>query len=207
MQSEKRLDLFRRAVSAGICIAIGGVVFLGCDNRYVGAVLFSVGLFSVVTRGMALYTGMVGYLPENCNLDYVRRLLIVLAGNLAGTGAVGLGLRLTRQDALCARAAEMCAVKTGDTLLSLLALGIFCGILMYLAVDGYRRFADPLTKLLGVFLCVPVFILAGTEHSIADMFYFFAGGAWSPRAALCVAVIALGNGIGGVLIPLLRPGK
>ena len=39
MQSEKLLDLFRRAVSAGICIAIGGVVFLGCDNNYVGAVL------------------------------------------------------------------------------------------------------------------------------------------------------------------------
>ncbi|MGM9629837.1 formate/nitrite transporter family protein [Butyricicoccus sp.] len=207
MQSEKLLDLFRRAVSAGICIAIGGVVFLGCDNKYVGAVLFSVGLFAVVTRGMALYTGMVGYLPDNCNPDYIGRLLVVIAGNLVGTGVIGLGLHLTRQTALCEKAAEMCAVKTGDSLLSLLVLGIGCGILMYIAVDGYRRFTDPLTKILGVFLCVPVFILAGMEHSIADMFYFFAGSAWSLRTVICVAVIIIGNGIGGVLIPLLRPGK
>lgn len=204
---EKRLDLFRRAVSAGICIAMGGVVFLGCDNKYVGAVLFAIGLFAVVTRGMALYTGMVGYLPENCNLDYISRLLIVIAGNFVGTGLIGLGLQLTRQTALCDKAAELCAVKTGDSLLSLFVLGIGCGILMYIAVDGYRRFTDPLIKILGVFLCVPVFILSGTEHSIADMFYFFAGSAWSGNAIVCIAVIVLGNGFGGVLIPLLRPKK
>ncbi len=204
---ERKIDLFRRAVMAGGCIGIGGTVFLACDSKYIGALLFSVGLFAVVTRGMALYTGMVGYLPDNCNLDYLCQLLVAIAGNFVGTGAIGLGLMLTRQDSFREKAAEMCAVKTGDSLLSLFVLGIACGILMYIAVDGYRRFSDPLIRVLGVFLCVPVFILCGFEHSIADMFYFFAAGAWSLRAALCVAVIVVGNGVGGVLIPLLRPGK
>lgn len=207
MQQEKWVDLFRRAVLAGGCIGMGGVVFLACDVKYIGAILFSVGLFAVVTRQMALYTGMVGYLPDNCNWDYVLHLLVTLAGNLVGTAAIGGSLRLTRQTALCEKAAEMCAGKTGDTLLSLLVLGIGCGILMYIAVDGYRRFSDPLLRILGVFLCVPVFILSGMEHSIADMFYFFAGSAWSMRTVVCVIVIVIGNGIGGVLIPLLRPGK
>lgn len=207
MKSEKIVDLFRRAIMAGMCIALGGVAFLACDVPYIGAIFFSVGLFAVVTRQMALYTGMVGYLTENCNWDYVGRLLIVIAGNLVGTGMVGGALRLTRQTALCEKAANMCVIKYQDNLLSLLILSIGCGILMYIAVDGYRRFTDPLTKILGVFLCVPVFILCGLEHAIADMFYFFAASAWSMRTVICMAVITVGNGIGGVLIPLLRPRK
>ena len=34
------------AISAGIMIAIGGSVFLSCDSKYVGAVLFSVALLA-----------------------------------------------------------------------------------------------------------------------------------------------------------------
>ena len=48
-----------------------------------------------------------------------------------------------------------------------------------------------------------MFILAGTEHCVADMFYFWMGG-WSGRAVLCVLVITLCNSVGGVLLPLLR---
>lgn len=200
---ESKGKLFLRAVLAGSCIGIGGTVFLACDNKYIGAFLFSIGLFAILTRGFALYTGMVGYLPENLNVDYVIRLLVVIVGNLVGTACIGLPLLLTRQQEFSQKAADMCAVKLADSYLSLLILAIGCGILMYLAVDGFKKSSDPLIKVLGIFLGVPVFILCGMEHSIADMFYVSAGMAWSLKAVLCLIVIIIGNGIGGVLIPII----
>ena len=38
-------------VQAGIMISIGGAVFLACDNRYVGAVLFTVALLNICIKG------------------------------------------------------------------------------------------------------------------------------------------------------------
>ena len=43
-----------------------------------------------------------------------------------------------------------------------------CGILMYIAVDIYKN----KKSILGIFLAVPVFILSGFEHSIANVGYF-----------------------------------
>ena len=34
-------------ISAGIMISIGGCVYLGCENRYVGAVLFTIELLCI----------------------------------------------------------------------------------------------------------------------------------------------------------------
>ena len=53
------------AVSAGIMIAIGGSVFLACDNKYVGAVLFSVALLCICYLGYYLFTGKIGYLAKD----------------------------------------------------------------------------------------------------------------------------------------------
>lgn len=200
---ETKGKLFLRAVLAGMCIGLGGAVYLACSNPYIGACLFSIGLFTILTRGFALYTGMVCYLPENLHIDYVVRLLVVVLGNLVGTAIMGLPLSLTRQKALCEKAADLCAVKLGDSYLSLLILSIGCGIIIYLAVDGFKCANDPLMKVLGIFLGVPVFILSGMEHSIADMYYIFAGAAWGMKAVMVVVVIVIGNGIGGLLIPLI----
>ena len=49
-------------VIAGILIGIGGSVYLACDNKYVGAVLFSVALLCICMRGFALFTGKVGFI-------------------------------------------------------------------------------------------------------------------------------------------------
>ncbi|MCQ2413924.1 MAG: formate/nitrite transporter family protein, partial [Clostridia bacterium] len=57
---------------------------------------------------------------------------------------------------------------------------------------------------LGIFFCVPTFILAGFEHSMADMFYFSASQIVSWQAFGYLWIIILGNAIGGVLLPLLR---
>lgn len=50
-----------RGILAGLMISIGGYVFLGCENRVVGALFFTVGLITITLFGFDLYTGKVGY--------------------------------------------------------------------------------------------------------------------------------------------------
>ena len=86
-----------------------------------------------------------------------------------------------------------------ESIPSALIRALFCGILMYLAVSVYRE----KNTYIGILFCVPVFILAGFEHSVADLFYFFAAGIYSRAAAFYLALIVLGNLAGGLLFPVL----
>ena len=199
----KIFKTFIGGVLAGISIGLGGVVFLALDNKVIGAAMFAVGLFTVCTMGFNLYTGKVCYLFDN-DLKYAAMLPVMLVGNLAGTGLVALAASLTRNGAaLAEKAAAMCKIKTDDNLVSLFFLGLLCDIFIYIAVEGYRSIPHQVGKYLAIIFGVMVFILAGTEHCVADMFYFWMGG-WNGRAVVCILVITLGNSVGGVLIPLLR---
>ena len=68
----------------------------------------------------------------------------------------------------------------------------------------FKNNPHELGKYLSLFFGVMVFILSGTEHCVADMFYFWMAGAWSGQAVVRLLVITLGNAVGGVLLPLLR---
>ena len=52
----KLLPCAVRGVLAGLMISIGGYVYLGCENRVVGAVFFTVGLITITLFGFDLYT-------------------------------------------------------------------------------------------------------------------------------------------------------
>ena len=187
-----------------VSIGLGGLVYLSIDNKVVGAALFTVGLFTVCTMGFNLYTGKVCYVFQN-GRDYALNLPVIWLGNLVGTGVTALLALCTRNAAaLCEKAAAMCAAKTGDSLVSLFFLGVLCNIFIYIAVEGYRSIPHEPGKYLALLFGVMGFILAGTEHCVADMFYFWMGRAWSARAIVCILMITLGNSAGGVLFPLLR---
>ena len=49
------LKTFLFGILAGISISIGGTVFLSLDNKVLGAVFFTVGLFTVCTFGFDLF--------------------------------------------------------------------------------------------------------------------------------------------------------
>jgi formate/nitrite transporter FocA (FNT family) len=83
-------------------------------------------------------------------------------------------------------------------------LSVFCGILMFIAVDGFKNNPHETGKYLGIFLGVTVFILCGFEHCVANMYYFSVADLWSARTLGYLLVMSLGNACGGVLIPLCR---
>ncbi|MCI9022288.1 MAG: formate/nitrite transporter family protein [Eubacterium sp.] len=193
------LHAFVLAVLAGIAIGIGGTVYLSMDNKTAGALMFTVGLYTICIHGLNLYTGKVGYAP-NQPAAYLLDLLVIWAGNLAGTGMAALGVRQTRISGIADKAAALCEVKLQDSMASLFLLAVFCGFLMFIAVDGYKQSGSPVILFLGV----GAFILCGFEHCIADMFYFSVAGMWPGRAVAAVLVITLGNSVGGILIPLAK---
>ena len=205
MSLKKFLNIFIPAIYAGLCIGIGGMVFLGCENKVVGAFMFTIGLFTILFFGLNLYTGKVGYIVQN-KPAYIIEVLIVWLGNFVGTYILALLCRLTRIGEACvAKCQGMVDTKLNDNMLSLFILGIFCGMLMYIAVDTYKKHNDKKDTLVGivVILGVVVFILAGFEHCIADMFYFALVSAFS-QAFLPLIVISLGNAVGGNLIPICQ---
>lgn len=191
-------------VIAGLCIGIGGSVFLACCNDYagygkiVGAIMFSVALLCICFRGFALFTGKVGFLVVSHTKADFSAVLLSLAGNLIGTVLSGYAIRFALP-ALGEKALAICDGKLLQTFPETLIRAIFCGILMYLAVVIYRENKS----IAGIFFCVPVFILAGFEHSIANMFYFAASGIVSLNAFVYLWVVILGNAVGGMLIPAL----
>ncbi len=198
------LRQFIAAVSAGIMIAIGGSVYLASDNRVVGAVFFSVALLSICYKGYGLFTGRVGYFPERFSLGELEGLGMTLLGNAVATFAVGTAVcylmpAVGSGTALSTVAAVAVGSKLAMPWYSVLLRAVLCGILMYLAVSIYRE----KNTALGILFCVPTFILAGFEHSIADMFYVAAAGELTLDAFAFLILVIGGNAVGGMLLPLL----
>ena len=197
------------SLAAGFCIGIGGIVFLMQDSKFAGAFLFSVGLLTILVFKFNLFTGMVGYLTERLcekKWGYLLTLLIVWIGNFLGTASAAGLIRLTRiGDAVANKALGLAITKIADRWCSLLILGVFCGLLMFIAVDTYKKNIEKKDFLccIAVFMGVMVFILAGFEHSIADMFYFVVAGKVTD-AIPALLLITLGNAIGGNLIPVVQ---
>ncbi|MCR5825658.1 MAG: formate/nitrite transporter family protein [Oscillospiraceae bacterium] len=195
--------VFVSAVLAGFAIGLGGAIFLSVDNKVVGAALFTLGLFTVCTMGLHLFTGKVCYVFEN-DRAYALCLPVIWLGNLVGTGVTALLVHMTRAGGISEKAAALCGVKLDDSLVSLFFLGLLCNVFIYLGVEGFKSIPHEVGKYLALFFGVMGFILLGTEHCVADMFYFWMAGAWSAQAVLRVLVITLGNCVGGVLLPLAR---
>ena len=205
MKDLKRyLNILLLAIGSGMSICLGGGVYLMCENKLLGAFLFSVGLCTILVFKFNLFTGMVGYIPQK-NPKYILDVVTVWLGNLIGTYAFATLMSFTRiGDKLKANALAAIEVKMNDSATGLIILGIFCGLLMFIAVDSYKRNIEdkPIIALFMAIICVAVFILAGFEHSIADMYYFAAAGKYLDGFGV-LGLVTLGNAIGGMIIPVI----
>lgn len=192
-------------ILAGLMITIGCCVYLACSasgeivGKIGGAVLFSVGLLAVCYFGFSLYTGKIGFIINSHSKEDVSILLLGLLGNVIAAAvfgiAIGYAIPSLRDTALAA-----CTVRLNQEWWQTLLRGIGCGILMYVAVGLFKEKKTPL----GIVFAIPAFILAGFEHSIADMGYFAIAGMYSWKALGFIWIVILGNSIGAWIIPLLR---
>lgn len=201
---------FFGGILAGLFIGLAGTVYLAMaskGNPAFGAVLFGFGLMTILCYGFKLFTGAIGYLVnQGKNAPaYCWQLVLIWLGNLVGTFLVGTAIRATRSfnAGFSTTVQGICQAKLDDSPLSILILAFFCGILMYLAVESYKRTdLHAVFRIAAVFLCVTVFILSGFEHCIANMYYFSVAGLWSIATLKSILLMTLGNSLGGFLIPL-----
>lgn len=154
-------QLFRSSLLAGICIGIAGFGYLA-EKSVIGAVTFSFGLLTVVHYGLKLYTGTAGFIQKG----QLGELFYILGGNLIGCLLVGLMVRCspmplqeTAQKILEGR------LNMGPLRGGILAIG--CGFIMTTAVTFARK-----EKNLPLLFGVPLFILCGFPHCVADAFYY-----------------------------------
>ena len=193
------LGKIAKGIASGIMISIGCAVYLSCDNKYVGAVLFSVALLTICFFGFSLYTGKIGFIVEKHGKEELSVLFLGLLGNLIGIAVFGWAL-MYAIPGLKEKAVALCNNKYAQSVLQTFIRGVFCGILMYVAVAIFNEKKSPL----GVLFAIPVFILSGFEHSIADIGYFAVAGIFSLRAFAFIWIVILGNTVGAMILPLLK---
>ena len=182
------------AVAAGMCIGIGGTVYLSVDNKIIGSCLFSLGLIMITVFKLNLFTGKICFILKN-KFSYIIFLFEVWIGNFIGTALIALLLRYTR---LTVNPVELVDLKLNDGLLSIFILAVFCGILMYVAVVGFAKTENYILLVLPV----SVFILCGFEHCVANMFYFSLCNVWNAKSLLYLLVMTLGNLLGSIIMQL-----
>ena len=217
MDKRKWLKELVYGILAGFCIGLGGTFLLSCKNSagiVVAALFFTIGLFTICERGYNLFTGKVCYVFDN-KPKYLIFLLVVWVGNLLGTMLIAFIERCTSiNDVIQPVAAAMVDTKMSDyngnfalRLLSLFFLGILCDVFISIAVNGYAKSKYQMGKYLSLIFGVTCFIVCGTEHSIADMYYWCISGRLYTnfgKSILCLLVITLGNSVGGFFFPVVE---
>ncbi|MDR1674346.1 MAG: formate/nitrite transporter family protein [Oscillospiraceae bacterium] len=183
-----------QGILSGILIVIGCTVYLSCENKYVGAVLFSVALLSICSLNLPLFTGSVGFVKS---LNDIINLLLCLAGNTVGCAVAGLSVGVAYPEVSAAALASS-ALKFGSHPVAAFAASVMCGILMYTAVYIYRN-NEGISRYIGILICVPTFILCRFEHSIANLGYLFIAKAGITNL-LNLPLFIIGNAAGSLLI-------
>lgn len=184
---------------AALMIIIGCIVYLQVGGIF-GAILFSFALLTICSRGYHLYTGRVGLVSISTGIKLWEKFLycvLILLLNfvftyLFGTFIrnVGIGVEVAQQ---------MCAVKLTKSALETFVDGLLCGVIMYVAVQIFLENKS----VFGILIGVPVFILAGFEHSIADMGYLSIAGYWQQdKAVPFILLVIAGNTLGSIFVAL-----
>lgn len=159
------LQILFSAIFAGICIGLAGFGFL--TNPIIGMFLFVFGLSAVVNYQVKLFTGTAGFLDKASD---IWMLLTCLVGNLIGCYLVScISIASPNELYLAAETILMNRINLGWIKAGIMAIG--CGILMSASVDFARKGKD-FGFWLPLCMGVPLFILCGFPHCIADAFYY-----------------------------------
>ena len=207
------LKTFLLGIAAGASIGLGGLAFLACKSfaepavigHVAGSFMFSIGLLCVCSFGFFLFTGKIGYVFDN-KPNYLLDLLFGYLGNIVG--AVAIGYICYGANCVPYVVQVIVELRTNEGPLAPLLLGFICGIFVYFAVDLFKK-KPGVIGTLGLIFAVAGFVVVGSEHCIANMFYFSAANAWGWEAILNILIVTIGYSLGAIamrqLVKLAEP--
>lgn len=185
--------MFLLAVMAGAFIAFGGVgsstAIIGLKPASLGKALsgciFPGGLTLVLLAGSELFTGncllSIPLLEKEITLkEMLKSWVIVYLGNMVGGTLVSAGLAYSGQFdmfngamavSVFNTAISKCSLTFGDAFIK----GIFCNVLVCLAVWISFAAKEPAGKVISLFFPIWIFVICGFEHCVANMYYITAG--------------------------------
>lgn len=212
---KERLKSLVLGILAGVMIGLGGLAYVACLSyettgvgRILGSILFACGLLGVCCLGLFLYTGKIGYLFQN-KRSFALDLLFGYAGNVIGALLLGFAVYMVNGYASGPMGATFASIASsrelfagGERWYDSLILSFICGILVFAGVDIFKKKGGAVGAI-ALILCVAVFVVTGTEHTVANMFYFAAGGKWSAGAFLNILFTTIGNSLGSLFVERL----
>lgn len=212
------VPMFMLAVLAGAFIGLGAaaytMVMTGVDPsfgpaRFLGGVVFSLGLILVIVGGAELFTGnalMVMAAVDSLitPLELLKSWAIVYVGNFVGAVVIAVAVSLTSvlDGPAGTTAAAIAEAKAALAWSEALIRGVLCNILVCLAVWLALAARTVAGKILAIIWPIASFVLLGLEHSVANMYLIpqgiLAGASLSAGAfAVNLVFVTLGNIIGG----------
>ena len=214
---KKILITFLKGILAGLSIGLGGFLFIilshfvsGELGKVLGSIFFAVGLFLVCTFGFNLYTGKIGLIYEGKkDKEYLTSLPIMLVGNAVGAFGLGYICYFIFKDTevmntVNAACLSRTSLDTFNDYLSCIVRSFLCGVCVYLAVKSFNSDRlKPVGILLLVFF-VFVFVYAGFQHCIANMFYFGFGNHINLYTFINLILVIIFNSFGPIIGVLLH---
>ena len=204
--------LFLLGIMAGMFIALAAVgantasctVENASIAKLVGALIFPVGLAMVLIAGSELFTGncliIVPVLEKEVTVGrMLRNWITVYLGNFVGAMLVAVLVNFSGQldlfgGALAVTTMKVAAGKASLSFGKAILLGILCNFLVCIAVWISFAAKTVACKMLGLFMPIMLFVLAGFEHSVANMYYVPSGLiALSTHADAAADIANIGN--------------
>ena len=181
---------------AGICVSIGGCIYLNIQNNIVAAIFFSIALLMVCYLQLHLYTGKIGFVINNHNKKDLADLGLMLIGNIIGTICMGLiPFNLDSE-----KIETIINNKMALNIPLIFINAFMCGVLMYVAVYIYKQ----KNNIVGILFCIPTFILCGFEHVIADCYYFVASRTINLDSIIFLCITLFGNTVGSICFSFIH---
>lgn len=187
------LKLLMLGVFSGFIIGMGSVVTntasFQLQNvsaiKIASGLLFPFGLGIIMLLGTELFTGnamiIISVLEKKATVKgMLTNWIAVYFGNLIGAVLLAIGCAYFGQlnfgnGELAVYTIKVATAKTSLSFGSGVVLGIFCNVLVCTGVLTSLSAKDTSGKILGAFIPVAFFVIAGFEHSVANMYYIPAG--------------------------------
>lgn len=208
-------------VSFGCLGSILAITALGPMGKFVGAIMFPVGIMFVILVGGALFTGnclvAMAYFGKQITLKaFMKDLAFVWLGNLVGSvfaGFLMVNAKMLDANSL-ATVVALVGKKTSLPFMTAVASGFLCNVLVAAAVWKSYAAKDATGKILSCFFPVMIFAYLGFEHVVANMTYFSLVLFASPSSIDLTKVVlnnfvpvTLGNFLSGaIFLPLVYGG-